>query len=318
MVRGLIALICVSFFISCDNSLDLLEDKKEIPVIYSFLDAQDTAHYVRVERAFADPNIPAADLAQDPTNLYYDDLDVYMTINGGTPFVLDRVDGDAEGYPKTGGAFATSPNYLYKTKRTIKSQDVVNITMKDESKDIDVRTETTILKEVLLKNFFEGKSISIDPDIKLSLEWNSGSDAKVFGLFWDIYYKETIAGETTKKSFRWVVDDYIDVPRYRLDGTKFYQAFVDNIEVNPDAQRKFSSISIHVIGGDQAIQTYTNVGLANLGITSSGETPSFSNVEGGLGLVASTYHSISNDIYLKETSLKTLSDGDITKALNFE
>ena len=69
----LILLLCVFAFamVSCDNELDTIEEYKDIPVVYGFISLSDTAQYIRIERAFVDPNQSALDLAQNPDSLYY-------------------------------------------------------------------------------------------------------------------------------------------------------------------------------------------------------------------------------------------------------
>ena len=56
---------------SCDNTLDLVEDRVETPVVYAMLNYQDEYQYVRLERAFASETISAITLAQNPDSLYY-------------------------------------------------------------------------------------------------------------------------------------------------------------------------------------------------------------------------------------------------------
>ncbi|MCC7244082.1 MAG: hypothetical protein IT269_00265, partial [Saprospiraceae bacterium] len=39
---------------SCSNDFDVAAPWKEIPVVYGLLSPQDTAHYIRIEKAFLD------------------------------------------------------------------------------------------------------------------------------------------------------------------------------------------------------------------------------------------------------------------------
>ena len=72
------AFALVSFF-ACSNEFTLTEKWKDIPVVYGFLDQKDTAHYVRVEKAFLDPLTSALTIAKNfPDSLYYKDAAVYL------------------------------------------------------------------------------------------------------------------------------------------------------------------------------------------------------------------------------------------------
>ena len=110
----LASLFCLN---ACNNDLVLVEGYKEIPIVYGFLTLADTATYIRVEKAYADPKRSANEVAQIPDSLYYADVTVTLVrVRNNERFALKKVDGNTEGYPRNGGTFAKSPNYLYKIK----------------------------------------------------------------------------------------------------------------------------------------------------------------------------------------------------------
>src|SRR5688572_27152203 len=114
-IFGLLTLSVILY--SCDNELVVTDEWKDIPVVWGLLNASDTAHYIRVEKAFLDPTTSAFDIAQIPDSLYYDNASVSLRrISSGQVFPLQRVNGDLEGYPREEGIFAETPNYLYKIK----------------------------------------------------------------------------------------------------------------------------------------------------------------------------------------------------------
>ena len=111
-IFGLIVISCL--ITACDNELVVVDKWKDIPVVWGLLSKSDTAHYIRVEKAFLDPTTSAYDIARIPDSLYYDEAVVTLKrVNTGQVFTLERVDGDLEGYPREGGVFAEVPNYLY-------------------------------------------------------------------------------------------------------------------------------------------------------------------------------------------------------------
>jgi len=105
---------------SCSNDFDLNAPWQDIPVVYGLLSKLDTAHYIRVEKAFIDPTTSALELAQRPDSLYYENVDVRLEqLNGDNvvqSFNLVRVDGNLEGYQRDPGIFADAPNFLYKLR----------------------------------------------------------------------------------------------------------------------------------------------------------------------------------------------------------
>ena len=105
--------------VACKNDLNPVEGRKDIPVIFGAISITDTATYIRVEKAFADPTKSALDIAQIPDSLYYDDATVTLVkIKSNERFILKKVDGNTEGYPRDKGVFAIAPNFIYKRKNS--------------------------------------------------------------------------------------------------------------------------------------------------------------------------------------------------------
>ena len=45
-------MIALAFIASCDNDLDIIAEWKDISVVYGILNAQDSVHYVKLNKAF--------------------------------------------------------------------------------------------------------------------------------------------------------------------------------------------------------------------------------------------------------------------------
>ncbi len=116
-----VATVLLFLMDSCSTKFDVAAPYKNITVIYGFLDQADTAHYIRIQKAFLDNNKSALTMAQSADSNYYASLNVKIErinlyTNGGIhdTIHLNRVDLTAEGYPKQAGVFFNSPNYAYK------------------------------------------------------------------------------------------------------------------------------------------------------------------------------------------------------------
>ena len=137
---------------SCSNEFDLTTEWKDIPIVYGLINPDDTAHYVRVEKAFLDPVTSALITAQIADSLYYMDATVQFQIEGNANvYNLERVDGNLEGYEREEGIFANAPNYLYKIHSNdinLEAGDILNIIIqRGDDKDL-VTATTTILGEM--------------------------------------------------------------------------------------------------------------------------------------------------------------------------
>ncbi|KAA3638695.1 MAG: hypothetical protein DWQ02_04770, partial [Bacteroidetes bacterium] len=72
---GLILLATLSIT-ACTTDFQLEGEWKDIPVVYGFISVADTAHYIRVEKAFLEPGGDANQIAQIADSLYYDNATV--------------------------------------------------------------------------------------------------------------------------------------------------------------------------------------------------------------------------------------------------
>jgi len=120
ILSAFIAIVALACFGGCSTKFNIAAPYKNITVIYGFLDEADTAHYIRVLKAFLSQNLSALTMAQTPDSSYYASLNVKIErINPIDTSVhdtihLNRVDMDKEGYQKMAGTFYTAPNYAYK------------------------------------------------------------------------------------------------------------------------------------------------------------------------------------------------------------
>ncbi len=117
-----VTVVLLSFFLfACSEKFKVAAPYKNITVIYSLIDMADTAHYVRIQKAFLDQDRSALVISQNPDSNLYPYLNVRIerfSFSNATTWLdtihLDRVDLNLEGYPKQPGVFFTSPSYAYK------------------------------------------------------------------------------------------------------------------------------------------------------------------------------------------------------------
>lgn len=117
------------FFSSCSEKFEVTAPYKDVTVAYGYLDMADTAHYIRIQKAFLDENKSAVSMAKDADSSFFSDINVRIDryraagTNGVHQYVdsihLYRVDLNAEGYPKQPGTFFNAPNYAYKFLDTL-------------------------------------------------------------------------------------------------------------------------------------------------------------------------------------------------------
>lgn len=319
--------ICIVglLFGSCDNELVVTDQWQDIPVVWGLLNKSDTAHYIRVEKAFLDPTTSALDIARIPDSLYYETATVSLRrVNTGQTFLLQRVNGDLEGYPREGGIFAETPNYLYKIKANI-----INLVIGEKYEFILdrgdgtplVTAQTIILPKPVLRNPSAGSQLSFKRNSLFTFMWNAIPDAGIFDVKLRFHYRER-SPETgnvyVPKKAEWTVARNLVENEFKMEGIEFYNAIKSNVGENFEATRLFDSVDIVVWAGGKELAEFIRVTQANSGITSTQDIPSYTNLSEGIGIFSSRNVSYNTGFKLTPQSLDSLKNSVVTDLLNFQ
>ncbi len=332
-LRILLVLAFASLFSSCETDFQLEGEWKDIPVVYAYFSTQDTAHYIRVERAFLEPGGDAREIAQLPDSIYYSAEQAVVTLRVGSdnPITFERVDGEAEGYPRESGPFANVPNILYKLTKgqaNLESGDQLELTIDRGGNTDPAIASTRVLSPVELANVpIDNLYRFGDYDRNTRIQWRTnGESAQVFDLQMIIHYQESPDGSPASFEDRevvWVLsdaferDESISLQTFTFSNESFYQFIASAIEPLPNGVRKFSSIDIQVTAAGQEVADYLRIAGANIGITSSQALPLYTNVDGGLGVVTSRFQTSYEGLMIDNVARDSLYDSSFTRDLNF-
>ncbi|MEL7221251.1 MAG: hypothetical protein AAGJ93_08030 [Bacteroidota bacterium] len=328
----LLGLLALLFWSSCETDFTLEGEWKDIPVVYSFLSEQDTAHYVRVQRAFLEPGGNAVEIAQNPDSIYYKADEITVTLqNGNNTVELTRVDGTAEGYPREGGDFATTPNILYKASKADADLSGGDIAQLSIMRNDEITAEATItMVEKISFSFLPLNGLAVGRNYSSannSIDFlPEGDEASVFDVRMIFRYNEPDPNNPSARVVRevvWVLaeslarDEDTNTQRYTYSGESFYQFLGDAIDPIDDGNRQFEEIFYEVTAAGSEIGAYLDISSANIGITSAQAVPIYSNVDGGVGVVSSRYTVRSSSVGLNSESRDSLFNGFYTRDLNF-
>ncbi len=313
----------------CSTDVELEGPANPIPVVYGILEANDSAHYLRIEKVFQSEGGNAEQLARDPLNFYYDENEIAVLLrkNSGLEATLDRVDGNAEGLIREDGPFASSPNILYKIKANdfrLDGGEKINLELSFSDNTQAVTAETIILEPVIISNSSPPTAVNMSYERTIRTSWSSGEAAALHGLEWIIIYRErTVPGNWEEKRLSWRISDRIeDTPGASLEtvtfkGRQFYDFLASNLEAAANIQREFLGFEVKVVSMGNEFADILQLSNANIGITSTQFDPIYSNVEGGIGVLTSRSSAIRTGIVLNPISIDSLKNGIITGALNF-
>lgn len=325
---------------SCSNDFDVAAPWKEIPVAYGILSPADTAHYIRVEKAFLDPETSALTIAQIPDSLYYPEnaIAVYLQrASNSQLYQLYRVDGTLDGYPREDGIFASQPNWLYKIKPeqldSLKKGEKYRLVIKRTDGKPDVTAETNIPKDFIFREpspLDNPLQLSFLPGTPTNIEWRGDEYAVYYNVTFVIRYREEYSnGTVVNDTVVWLAAQNVARTEVQVSGGyykgetsiagdafyRFLDSSIDSV-ANPPV-RRFVGIDFVLTGGGKEIKDYLEAAAANSGITGAEVFPSYSNLSEGFGLFTSRNTGQLKNIRLTNNTVEEVQKNPITSHLNF-
>jgi hypothetical protein len=324
-------------FYGCSEDFQVTAPAKEITVVYGLLNMRDTAHYIRIQKAFLDENKSALEMAKVADSNFYNNIVVTLKeMSGGvvsSATVLPRVDMNVEGYPKDSGAFFTSPNWGYKYSKPLNASRTYRLVINHTNTGMTDSAEISILDTAQIKvlvfeqgNFklrFDRTVPPLTSVFKLYVQ--AGSNAK---------YLEGII------RFHWVDKDLttnVQTRRYAdylfasgpADGTKpleasnfsFYSFLKQSMTASPGIARYMDSCDFYIFAGGQDFYNYVLTSqLQSSGLTADQIKPVYTNIKGKdvLGLFSSRTYRIRLDVPIDSATIDSIRVNPATAPLNFQ
>lgn len=325
---------------ACSNDFDVAAPWKEIPVAYGILSPADTAHYIRVEKAFLDPETSALTIAQIPDSIYYPEnaIAVYLQrVNGGQLYQLQRVDGTLEGYPRKNGIFAAQPNWLYKIRPaeldSLKEGEKYRLVIKRADGKPDVTAETSIPRDFIFRDpnpLDNPLQLGFLPGIPSNIEWRGDENGVYYNVNFVIRYREEYPdGTIVHDTVVWAAGKNVERSDMQvagglykgtltIPGESFYRFLDNSIDsvANPPV-RRFTGVDFVLTGGGKEIRDFLETAAANAGITGAEVFPSFTNLSEGFGLFTSRNTAYLKNIRLTNKTVEEVEKNPITSHLNF-
>ena len=335
MYRFLYGFLLLAALTACDNELDLTSEWQDIPAVWGILNAGDSVHYVRVERAFLDPDRSALEVAEIADSIYYENARVFLTIQGtGEQFELERVNVAEFGWEREAGIFATAPNFLYQIadeEIELEGGEIVQLTLDRGNGNREVTARTTVLRPIEKGvNQAPSARVGFEPGRESNFGFRPPSEAKIFEVVFLIHLIEWPASNfdaRKERVIRWVLDGSVENPNGSSDfrtvgvdvpGGEFYTTIANAVDRDDQSlRRRVVSLDYVVTGVGAAFRDFTRVRLANTGITAAQEIPTFTNLSEGVGIFTSASRFILEGIDINASTAEELVNGPITGDLGF-
>lgn len=334
-IKSIIAIavisVCATFtFSSCDSSFNVNSEWQDIPVVYCVLDQSQEYQYVKLNKSFLG-NIPASEMASVSDSLFYNtSIKVMLYEKNGSQTTKSWEFTAVDSIKKNDGYFATDKNTIWVAKPVLKDDRTyeLEITIGDGDNAKVVKGSTSLVNGVRISNpttyvkYIELSRYNND----FSPKYFPGKNANVFQFTVNFNYLEIKNnGDTIRKSIEFynsttyksnVTDDEV---KLAFSVASFYSAISAQISADDATVVKRlvcmpNSITFNIAAADENFYTYMQVTQPATGIAQ--EKPSFTNIDGGFGLMASRYNSAVSKA-LGHESLDSISKGQYTKNLKF-
>lgn len=313
----------------CTTDFKLNADYKEIMVIWGLLSQNDTTHYIRIQRAYLNENTSALVVAQNPDSIYYPDILNAVVSQEGTSnsWTLERVDGDTlpEPIQKELGIFASSPNILYRFTAILSESASYRINVENTVSGLTATAVTPLVRDFHVTRPVTGISANFIGSSDYRVLWDATSSAPLHDLHIRMHYR--IANDFPP--YTSVKDTFVDIvifktktftagnSEYDISKEVFYNSVQAKLDPVPGFIRIVDSLDFTFYVGSKELANYVNFNQAQTGLTANQISTQYTNVEGGLGLFASRYKKVIEDIPLTPGSTDTLACGQVTDELNF-
>lgn len=333
-------------FPSCSEDFQVTAPYKEVTVVYGLLNPLDTAHYIRIQKAFLDENKSAIRMATNPDSSHFSQLNVTLTAfsdpEGNQPVqthTLDKVNLNQEGFTKEDGAFFTDPSYAYKFKASLNPYQYYRLrithpeTGRQDSSDLFgiVNAETDRNPSNFYVRDFVAEGLTIDfsrtgGNFRYVLEGYFPRNGKVVEGKIRFHYvdRHVLSGTETRR--------YVDVSlgrdvdygadrsfRFEVPNAQFYSSLSELMGPAPaNTERYLDSMDYYLYAGSPELFTYEQINLGQTGLTSDQIRPYYTNLRGEniLGLLASRTLRFYSGAVISPQTLEALKTHPETASLN--
>lgn len=301
---GLLAIAGLS---GCSEKIEVAAPYKDYTVVAGLLDMDDTAHYIRIQKAFLDGSKSAVDMAKEVDSNFYAQIDVKIKVLSSGSLIDTitpvRVDLNSEGYSKEDGTFFTSPNYAYKFTDALNPAYRYRLVITHANGDVD-SAETAIINTdpaIFDVARFSDSAYKLDfKDTSASRQFSLGGrvpPAAIEGVIEGIIrVRWTEDGSPVQHSADWRFAS-VTVPSnssgFNLvsKNVEFFAFLHSALGIAPAGKARRMGLSDVIIyaGTKDLIQYQIITQAQSVGLTSSEIKPSFTNIKGKnvLGLFTS-------------------------------
>jgi hypothetical protein len=354
--KTLLVLSLIALFTSCDNDLKIIADWKAVPAVYGILNAQDSVHYIKLNKAF---------LGQGDVMMMAQEFDsLHFSVDQVGIRLLEKEEGDVPSqnganwqtrntyeleptneFVRPEGVFSSPTQTIYKTTAPLNKDFYYSVEVYRKSNDTIIAQTAgpiPILSPLSVTNPNIFSPLVILPNSYVpKVQWKSVSGGKMYELSMRFNYMEfPISGEsdTLFKSIEinypsiFSIDtDGGDNMDYPLSYDQFLGFIAANIPEDPTVRRLVVGFDSSPVGTGVSLKH----ACLDFSLSAAGEDlatylvlnensnslvldrPEYSNIENGVGILSSRTVKSVNGVKISNQTNDEIAKSEVTKHLNF-
>ncbi len=322
-------LLLLPVVFSCDKTLQVNADWKDVTVVYGILDQTTDTTYIKITKAFLGEG-DALQFAKIPDSSNYPSvLEVRLDEYDGT--ILKRsypcdtlMIHDKKPYNDSTSFFYYPNQLMYYSLARLNQNYTYKLYIRNKQTGKEVTGQTTLLHNFDV--YFPQINASFLSDKSFRVKWQPSQNGKRYQLLIRFFYQEALKTNTDSlymKSFDWLV--FSDVKAADVSGTQpfdlyfpgstFYTQVAANVKENPLVTRAAHHCNFIFTVGALDLNTYMEVTEPSLSLVQ--EKPPFTNITNGIGLFSSRFMKEVDSLSVSQLTKAELKVNPLTTNLGF-
>jgi hypothetical protein len=280
---------------SCETDVDINTDWKEITIAYGLLNQLDSAHYLRINKAFLGGDALQIAKIEDSSS-YKNNLEVVMEgWNSSGPqqtITFDTVTISN----KDSGLWYNPYMLVYKGLGDLNPDLQYRLNIRNTSTGHMVTSQTNLINDFFILKPVAGGRLTLFRGFSTSFEWRNGRNAKRYEPIVRFHYFEIPqnTSDTIPKYLDWVLST---VTSDNLEGSGessisfsndgFYDFVNNRLSDDFSGRRLAGKVDFIISAGGEEYETYMRVNGPSYSLVQ--DRPEYTNIENGLGLFSSRY-----------------------------
>jgi hypothetical protein len=280
---------------SCETDVDINTDWKEITIAYGLLNQLDSAHYLRINKAFLGGDALQIAKIEDSSS-YKNNLEVVME-GWNTSGLQHTITFDTVTISnKDSGLWYNPYMVVYKGVGDLNTSLQYRLNIRNVNTGHLVNAQTNLINGFLILKPVAGGRLTLFKGFSTTFEWRNGKNAKRYEPVIRFHYYEIPqnTSDTIPRYLDWVLST---VTSNNLEGAGessisfsndgFYDFVNNRLSDNFNGRRLAGKVDFIISAGGEEYDTYMRVNGPSYSLVQ--DRPEYTNIENGLGLFSSRY-----------------------------